>query len=284
MEENSFSDKIKNIFFDHKERFSRETFAITLTALLLFTAFTSPFIYKLCSLFLPFILVLFLVLAYVAGNIYAMFVLYIKRLHDLNRAGWLSVLILFPFLNIYFTAWLCLKKGTIGPNDYGGSLNYEGPRFLLYLCYGVLCFYGLAMVAGLFYWKKLGHIENTGSGVQQMISVLPKEVREELKNNPKAMGALFIENKFTTAAVSITENRVLVRGVDFKRIIEAALSENKPVEVRFSDNSMANITKLITANDSLSVQMAVFEIDKPIGVPAKLREENRKLLEEMKAY
>ena len=44
MEEISFSDKIKNIFFDPKERFSRETFAITLTVLLLFTAFTSPLI------------------------------------------------------------------------------------------------------------------------------------------------------------------------------------------------------------------------------------------------
>ena len=282
--ESSFSAQIKDIFLNHRDRFSRETFAVTLTALMLFTAITTPFLYKLCSLFLPLFFVLILTIGYAAGVTYAMFVLYIKRLHDLDRTGWLSILILVPFLNIMFTAYLCFKRGTPGPNDYGDSLTYEGPLLLLLLCYGVLCLYGLAMLAGLFYWKKIGRIGNTGQGVQQMISILPKSAREELKDNPRAMGALFIDNQFTAAAASITENRILVRGVDSKRIIQKALLNRKQVTVRFSDNTMANITRLIAANDSLSVQMAVFEIDKPLGVPAKLSERNKKLLEEMKAY
>lgn len=282
--ESSFSAQIKDIFFNHRDRFSRETFAVTLTALMLFTAITTPFLYKLCSLFLPFFLVLILTIGYAVGVTYAMFVLYIKRLHDLDRTGWLSILILFPFLNIVLTAYLCFKRGTPGSNSYGDSLTYEGPLFLLFLCYGVLCLYGLAMLVGLFYWKKIGRIGNTGQGVQQMISILPKSAREELKDNPRAMGALFIDNQFTAAAASITENRVLIRGVDSKQIIQRALLDGKQVTVRFPDNTMANITRLIAANDSLSVQMAVFEIDKPLGVPAKLNERNKKLLEEMKAY
>lgn len=287
-ENNSLSAKIKDIFLNHRDRFSRETFVITFTALLVFMFVTSPLLYKLCGLFLPMFIIILLGIGYVAYMIYAMFVLCIKRLHDLNMTAWLSILILiFPF-NVLFVGYLCFKKGEPGRNNYGDPLDYEGPSFLLFICYAVLCLYALGIGVGLFYAKKLRNIQNTAVGVKQMIGVLPKiaqkQIQEELKNNPRAMGALFINDQLTSAAVSITASRVLVRGTDVKRTINIALREKKRVEVRFPDNSLANITKFISSDDSLSVQMAVFEIDKAIGTPAKLSDRNRQLLEKINAF
>ena len=280
----SFSDKIKDIFFNHRDRFSRETFTITFTALLLFMFITTPFVYKLCSLFLPKFMIILLAIAYVVCMIYSMFVLSIKRLHDLNITGWLSILILIFPLNMFFWAYLCLRKGDPGTNNYGNSLEYEGPSFILFLCYAVLCLYAVGTGVGLFYAKKLRNIQNTVQGAQKLVSILPKKLQEEVKESPRVMGALFVDNQFTAPVVSITENRVLVRGVNFKQVIQAALSQKRKVEIRFPDNSLTNVTKFIVSNDSMSVQMAVFEIDKPIGTPAKLSEKNRQLLENMNAF
>lgn len=282
--ESSFSDKIKDIFFNHRGRFSRETFVVTFAGFLLFIFISSPLLYKLCGLFLPWFLIVLLAMAYVGYMIYAMIVLCIKRLHDLNMSGWASFLVMIPLVNLLFIAYLCLKEGDFGSNRYGEALDYEGPSFLLFLSYAVLCVYAVAMGAGLYYGKKLRSIQNTGQGVQKMIGILPKSVQEELKQNPRAMGVLFIDNQFASPAVSITKNRVLVRGIDFKQAIQQALSQGKKVEVRFSDNSFANVTRLVVSDDSLSVQMAVFEIDQPIGVPAELGDRNRQLLERMNAF
>lgn len=56
--------------------------------------------------------------------IYAMIILWglslaIRRLHDMNRSGWLSLLMLVPIINIGLGVWLLLAPGTKGPNDYG---------------------------------------------------------------------------------------------------------------------------------------------------------------------
>ncbi|MGZ3181183.1 MAG: DUF805 domain-containing protein [Telluria sp.] len=42
-----------------------------------------------------------------------------RRLHDLDRNGWLSVLILIPLLNVFFSLYLVFARGTDGPNEYG---------------------------------------------------------------------------------------------------------------------------------------------------------------------
>lgn len=281
---NPFLSDIKETFFGHKGRFSRETFAVAFAILLLFAFISSPLLYKLCNLFLPVIVINLMAMAYVGGIIYAMIVLCIKRLHDFDVSGWLSVLVTLPGLNLLFIAYLCFRKGDPGGNSYGYTIDYSGPALLLFICYGLLCFYAAMMGLAFSYRKKLGFIENTGTGVQKIINILPETAKEELKNNPKAMGAVFINNQFTTVAVTITKNRVLIRGIHLSKVIKVALLEHKMVEVRFPDDSKAHIVKFVTSNDSLSVQMVVFEIDKPIGVPATLREGNRKLLEEMNAF
>ena len=288
-EEDSFLDRIKEVFFNPNGRFSRETFVITFTGLLLFASITSPLLYKLCGLFLPVFIINLLALGYVGYIIYAFFVIYIKRLHDLNLTGWLSLIILFPVLNFFFTIYLCIKDGSPGQNKHGDSLLYDGPSVLLFLCYAVLGLYALGTGAGLIYWKKMRNIPNTGAGVQQVMNIIPKnlmpeKLQEDLKNNPRAMGLLFIDNQFTAPAVSITKTRVLIRGIHVYKMIQVALREGKKLEIRFSDNSVANVTKFIASDDSLSVQMAVFEIDKPLGTPAPLHKENRNLLENINAF
>ncbi|WP_407305038.1 DUF805 domain-containing protein [Acinetobacter sp.] len=51
--------------------------------------------------------------------IYFLIVITIRRLHDLNRSGWLILLFLVPLLNIFMGLYLLLASGTKGPNDYG---------------------------------------------------------------------------------------------------------------------------------------------------------------------
>ena len=47
------------------------------------------------------------------------FILYIRRLHDINMSGWWSALILIPLANILFSLYVMIRKGTEGSNNYG---------------------------------------------------------------------------------------------------------------------------------------------------------------------
>lgn len=56
------------------------------------------------------------------------FVLAIRRLHDINLSGWLSILMLVPIINLGLGLWLLFGAGTKGPNQYGNApgKNTEG--------------------------------------------------------------------------------------------------------------------------------------------------------------
>jgi uncharacterized membrane protein YhaH (DUF805 family) len=58
------------------------------------------------------------IIAYIALIAFS-FILIIQRLHDLNKSGWLSLLILVPLANIYLLVLLIFFKGTEGRNTYG---------------------------------------------------------------------------------------------------------------------------------------------------------------------
>lgn len=62
--------------------------------------------------------IILIVLAYVAMVVFG-FILIVQRLHDLNKTGWLSLLALVPFANIYLMVLLVFFKGTEGRNNYG---------------------------------------------------------------------------------------------------------------------------------------------------------------------
>ena len=45
--------------------------------------------------------------------------LIIRRLHDLNKSGWFSLLLFVPIIDFFFGLYLLFVKGTDGPNEYG---------------------------------------------------------------------------------------------------------------------------------------------------------------------
>jgi uncharacterized membrane protein YhaH (DUF805 family) len=58
------------------------------------------------------------VLAYIAMVAFG-FILIIQRLHDLDKSGWLSLIILVPLANLFLLVFLIFFKGTEGRNTYG---------------------------------------------------------------------------------------------------------------------------------------------------------------------
>lgn len=50
----------------------------------------------------------------------------IGRLHDINKNGYYSLLMLVPYVNCIFFLVLLFKRGTIGPNDYDVKLSSDG--------------------------------------------------------------------------------------------------------------------------------------------------------------
>jgi uncharacterized membrane protein YhaH (DUF805 family) len=55
------------------------------------------------------------------------FMLTIQRCHDFNTTGWLSLLMLVPFVNLIF--WFI--PGTDGPNDYGAKTPPNGTGVII---------------------------------------------------------------------------------------------------------------------------------------------------------
>ena len=47
----------------------------------------------------------------------------IRRLHDLGRSGWWTLVTFVPFLNFAFCFWLMIIPGTPGANEYGQSVR-----------------------------------------------------------------------------------------------------------------------------------------------------------------
>jgi len=43
----------------------------------------------------------------------------IKRLHDINKNGWYSMILYIPLINLFFTFYLMFKRGDKGTNQYG---------------------------------------------------------------------------------------------------------------------------------------------------------------------
>jgi Predicted membrane protein len=50
----------------------------------------------------------------------------VRRLHDLDRVGWLVLVCFLPVVNIFLIAWLTFSEGMKGDNEYGKNpLEYE---------------------------------------------------------------------------------------------------------------------------------------------------------------
>lgn len=53
------------------------------------------------------------------GIIVVSVIVMIQRLHDLNKSGWFSLLMLIPLVNLIFALYLVFGAGTNGSNNYG---------------------------------------------------------------------------------------------------------------------------------------------------------------------
>ena len=82
-------------------------------------------------------LMVMLVLIYGVA-IYFSVIFLIRRLHDRNHNGWLSLLIFVPVVNLVFTLYLLLAPGHNESNEYGPPRTTRGWETLLVVLYLVL--------------------------------------------------------------------------------------------------------------------------------------------------
>ena len=71
----------------------------------------------------------------------------IRRLHDIDMAGWWSLLILLPLVNIIFGLYLMFKSGTPGANNFGPPRETKGWETAL-AWIGIILM-GLGVVGGI---------------------------------------------------------------------------------------------------------------------------------------
>jgi uncharacterized membrane protein YhaH (DUF805 family) len=82
-------------------------------------------------------LMVLLVLIYGVA-IYFSVIFLIRRLHDRNHNGWLSLLIFVPVVNLVFTLYLLLAPSHNESNEYGPPRTTRGWETLLVVLYLVL--------------------------------------------------------------------------------------------------------------------------------------------------
>lgn len=78
---------------------------------------------------------------------YLQIVFLIRRLHDLNKTGWLCLLLLVPVLQFLFTLYALLAPGTPHRNDYGDVRPSRGWEKLLAW---LMILVSLLMMSGIF--------------------------------------------------------------------------------------------------------------------------------------
>ena len=79
--------------------------------------------------------------------LYFSFVFTIRRLHDRNHIGWLSLLILVPGINLLFMLYLIFAKGDDRSNQYGPRRNTKGWEKVLAWIY--ILIFPLAFLAAI---------------------------------------------------------------------------------------------------------------------------------------
>lgn len=82
--------------------------------------------------------------------LYFIFVFSIKRLHDLNKSGWFSLLNLIPLVNLVFFIWLMLSIGNEEKNDFGYPHSTKSWEYgLAWIALLLFVIAGFALISGL---------------------------------------------------------------------------------------------------------------------------------------
>lgn len=50
-----------------------------------------------------------------------------KRLHDLDKSGWMILLMFVPLVNFFFGLYMLFADGTVGPNQFGADPKNRAP-------------------------------------------------------------------------------------------------------------------------------------------------------------
>lgn len=77
--------------------------------------------------------------------VYSLFTLMIRRLHDLNHTGWLSLLFLVPMINFFLVIYLMFFPGNRHVNQYGAPRS--STLWEQILAWIMLIFFGLSIAS-----------------------------------------------------------------------------------------------------------------------------------------
>lgn len=113
-------------------------------------------IFFLMSLSTSLLLSLLLFLIVISVYAYYSFVFTIRRLHDCNQNGWLSLLGIVPYINFLFGFYLLLASGNKGHNIYGSpytTQTWEKVFGWIYIILIVTLY--IVLISALFYIQEL---------------------------------------------------------------------------------------------------------------------------------
>ena len=72
-----------------------------------------------------------------------------RRLNDLDQSGWLSLLILVPFINALFGLYLLFAPGTEGPNRFGPAPSKNSNAVIWLIVIVFVGFFGIGILAAI---------------------------------------------------------------------------------------------------------------------------------------
>lgn len=127
--------KFKQKFFTYKGRLNRKPYNLRVMPISLFIGFYSQLLIELDKIpyeefysaigvsesvgdLIGIIMILIWLISTIGGSI-SIFMNAIRRLHDLDKSGWLLLLMFVPIVGFFFGWYLILVKGTNGNNRYG---------------------------------------------------------------------------------------------------------------------------------------------------------------------
>ena len=110
---------------------------------------------------------------------------------------------------------------------------------------------------------------------------MPKVISDKISK--ESLAVVISNGQMVAAGGFIAEDRLLIRGVRFSSAIQNELAKQQKLEVKTMDKT-AHITRLVASDISPMVQMAIFEIDSPIGKPGPMTEGDKELLTDMGAF
>lgn len=154
--------------------------------------------------------------AYIALLVTSVIIM-VQRLHDLNKSGWLWLLVFVPFANIYLLVILIFFKGTEGDNDYGLQPPPNKTwHWVLALGFPVL-FFILAIVVAIPAYNQ--YLER--AGLQGLDSQY--EQQSDYPADGAATEGTTDEADYPTEDASVTEEQTY-------ESVDEATSEEAPVE------------------------------------------------------